>query len=48
MAVYDFEAWQVDFMATYLNSPTCHTVYIELPEGFVCPGDEDMVGRLNC
>lgn len=39
--------WQIDFVTVFLNSDIQHTVYMEHPEGFVAPGDEEKVCLLK-
>ena len=43
-AANDMEAWQIDYVAAYLNSKPQVDIYIELPEGAKVQGK---IGKLN-
>jgi len=43
----DMEAWQVDFVGTYLNAPMREVVLMDQPEGYVIPGTEGKVAQLD-
>jgi Reverse transcriptase (RNA-dependent DNA polymerase) len=45
-AKHNLILWRIDFVAAYLNSVTKEDIYMQQPEGFVEPGDEDLAAKL--
>ena len=47
VAALDMDLHQMDTPSAYLNGEVEKEIYVEQPEGFIKPGDEDLVCRLN-
>ena len=45
-AVYKLEIHQMDVKTTFLNEDLEEEIYLEQPEGFIVPGQEQKVCRL--
>ncbi|TYK25815.1 gag/pol protein [Cucumis melo var. makuwa] len=46
-AHFDYEIWQMDVKTAFLNDNLEETIYIQQPEGFIIPGQEQKVCKLN-
>ena len=46
-AAFDYEIWQMDVKTAFLNGVLEETIYMEQPEGYVLPGQEKKVCKLN-
>lgn len=44
---HDLELHQVDVVTAFLNGTLVEEVFMKQPEGFVVPGSEELVCRLN-
>ena len=47
IAMHDYELEQLDVKTTFLHGDLEEVIYIDQPEGFVAPGKENLVCRLN-
>ncbi|TYK29949.1 gag/pol protein [Cucumis melo var. makuwa] len=48
VAYFDYEIWQMDVKTTFLNGNFEETIYMQQSEGFITPGQEQKVCKLNC
>ncbi|TYJ96627.1 gag/pol protein [Cucumis melo var. makuwa] len=46
-AYFDYEIWQMDVKIAFLNGNLEETIYMQQPEGFITPGQEQKVCKLN-
>jgi len=46
-AYFDYEIWQMDVKTAFLNGNLEETIYMQQPEGFIIPGQEQKICKLN-
>lgn len=46
-AYHDYDIWQIDVKTTFLNGELSKDIYMDQPEGYIIPGKEYMVCKLN-
>jgi Reverse transcriptase (RNA-dependent DNA polymerase) len=44
----DLELWQIDFESAFLNGRMKEDIYMRQPEGFIEPGKEHLICKLQC